>query len=120
MPQHFVHLSGCRADGQAAGHEELGMELLPSRAAEQWKQVLREVLALPPFSLSVSSQGRLWDGLGATTHMGQKGNPCWVACPLHPRHLLELSLLCRLERTLGSQSKFRDVGEDVKCSVCSG
>lgn len=49
--------------------------------------------------------------------MGQKGNPCWAARLLHPRHLLELTPPCRLESTLGSQGKLRDVGEDVQCSV---
>lgn len=50
-------------------------------------------------------------------HMGQKGNPCWVSRLLHPMRLLELTPLCGLENTLGSQGKLRDVGKDVQCSV---
>lgn len=88
-----------------------------SGAVEQWKQVFRVVPALPPFFPSVPWQGRLRDGLEATTHMGQKRNPCWVARLLHPRHLLDITSLCRLESTLGRQGKLRDVGEDVQCSV---
>lgn len=89
----------------------------PSGGAEQWKQVFRVVPALPPFFPSVPWQGGLWDGLRATTHMGQKGNLCWVACLLHPRHLLEVTPLCSLESTLGSQGKFRGMRERMYSAV---
>lgn len=84
----------------------------PSRVTEQQMKFFRVLPDLPSFFPPEFQQGGLQDDLGATRKMRQKGNPCWVAHLLHPKHLLELTLPLQAGRRSGKPGQVQGCGRE--------
>lgn len=87
-------------------------------ATEQQKQVFRVVPALPPFFAVGASAGWASGWLGSNhAYWAERESLLGVPSPSPNASTGELTPLCGLENTLGSQGKLRDVGKDVQYSV---